>query len=228
MPTAVAILIPVLNRPGRVQPLIESIREADEPGIKTRPVFVCSDGDRAEIRAVETAGLEPLILHRPGKCEYARKINLGAAATDEPWVFLGADDLRFHPGWARAALIEHDRTGCLVVGTNDLGNPAVKAGRHATHSLVHRDYLAHGTIDEPGLLLHEGYDHNSVDVEFVETARVRGQFVFAADSHVEHLHRLWGKAPFDQTYRKGMRTATADKRLFQQRRKLWTRRAAIR
>jgi len=227
VPTSIAILLPVLNRPHRVKALLRSLRDADEEGITTNPVFVCSDGDTRQIAAVKAAGLEPLILYSPGRGEYARKTNLATQTIEDEWLFMGADDLHFHPGWAPACLDEHERTGCLVIGTNDLGNSAVMAGRHSTHSLVHRDYLAFGTIDEPGKLLCDRYDHNSVDVEFWETAKARGQAAFAADAHVEHLHRLWGKASFDATYRKGTRNATADKRLYLQRRRLWARQVAV-
>jgi hypothetical protein len=45
------------------------------------------------------------------------------------------------------------------------------AGRHSTHSLVTRDYVERfGTIDEAGVVLHEGYPHEFVDDEFVQTA----------------------------------------------------------
>jgi len=44
------------------------------------------------------------------------------------------------------------------------------------------------------LLYHTGYWHEGCDVEFAATARSRGTYAFAADSIVEHLHPLWGKA----------------------------------
>ncbi len=226
--TSIAIIVPVLGRPHRVAPLLESLRASDEPGIDTHPVFVCSAGDNAQIEAVRRAALEPLVLSPPGKCEYARKINLAVTSTDEEWLFLGADDLNFHPGWARAALDLHAQTGKLVIGTNDIGNPTVIRGDHATHSLVHRDYVKLGTIDDPTRLLHEGYDHNAVDVEFVGTAKARDQFAFCASSVVEHLHRLWGKAPMDRVYAKGMRNAVQDRRLYARRRVLWERRVGAR
>ncbi len=221
--TEIAVLVPCLMRPHRVQLLIDSLRAADEPGIETRPVFICSAGDRTEIVACEKAGVSYLTLTKPGRSEFARKINLGIASSHEEWVFVGADDIYFHPGWAREALAVYEETGCLFIGTNDLGNPAVKAGRHATHFLVHRDYIALGTVDDRTKFLCELYDHNSVDVEAVETAKARGAFAFAEKSHVEHLHRLWGKATYDQTYRKGMRNALADRRLCERRRRLWLR-----
>jgi hypothetical protein len=78
-----------------------------------------------------------------------------------------------------------------------------------------------GTVDEPGRLLHEGYGHNFVDNELVETAKTRDAWTFAADSIVEHLHPSWGKAERDQTYNIGRARFDADRRYFQRRQRLW-------
>lgn len=220
---SVAILIPVLDRPHRVAPLIESLNlsvEAERAeGWDVDAVFVCSPGDRGELAALKARGyLDPLIVDGG----YARKVNEAARLIDADWFLTAADDLHFHPGWLTAAIAKHEETGALVIGTNDLANPTVTSGRHATHSVVHRDYLELGTIDDPTRLLHEGYDHNSVDCEFVETAQARGMFAHAAGSVVEHLHPTFNRSVRrDATYRKGMRHAAADKRLFHRRRHLW-------
>lgn len=213
---ACAILVPVLNRPARVAPLIESIRQATPEA--HRILFICDPDDAPEIEAVIAAGAERLMV----AAGYAGKINAGVRATTEPLLFLAADDLVFHPGWlekATARLVR--RIG--VVGTNDLANPRVIAGTHATHSLVTRDYVERfGTIEQRGIALHEGYGHNWVDDEFVGTARHRNAFAFAADSIVEHRHPTWGTAPIDATYEKGQATFFEDRRLFRRRRSLWT------
>lgn len=110
-----------------------------------------------------------------------------------------------------------------MVGTNDLGNPRVLRGVHATHSLVTRRYVdQHGTIDEPGKVLHEGYWHEFCDDEFVETSWKRKAWAFAADSVVEHLHPAWGKAPMDDLYAQEPRRMRQGRRLFLHRRRLWT------
>lgn len=223
---SVACIFPVLGRPGRVAPLLASLEESTAAeradGWRVRPVFVCSAGDTAEISAVRDTGAEHLILTRPGRAEYPRKINIAAHFTTDPWLLLGADDLRFHDGWLQAALDVHEATGALVVGTNDLVNQAVVRGEHATHSLVHRTYVELGTIDEPGIVLHEGYDHNSCDVEFTQTAIARGMWAFAERSRVQHLHPIFDRSvQRDATYNKGIRYAVADKRLCEARRRLW-------
>lgn len=212
----IEILVPVLARPERVKPFIEALPEKE-----IRITFIASEGDQAEIDALDAADADWLVLTDPGDHEYARKINLAAANSHAEWFLLGADDIRFHPGWVEAALRRAEETSRRVIGTNDLGNATVMAGNHATHSLVHRSYMEDGTIDEPGKLLHEGYHHNWVDSEFVETAKKRGEWAFAPDCYVEHLHPFWRKGPDDAVYLKGRETYALDQRLFQKRRRLW-------
>ena len=210
------ILVPVLGRPQNAQPLVDSIRE--NTTVSHRITFLVSLDDEEEIAAIYATG-QPYI--RCPDHRYAPKINLGVGLTKGEFVFLGADDLRFHPGWDMAALAMFEETDKQVVGTNDLGNSTVMAGLHATHSLVHRGYVEWGTIDEPGVLLHEGYQHNWVDTEFVGTAMSRGEFAFARESHVEHLHPFWHKGADDEVYEKGRQSYRLDRRLYQKRRRLW-------
>jgi hypothetical protein len=228
----VDVLVPVLGRPTHAAPLVASLREsfAAEAALlrqisEVRELFLCTPGDAAEISELERHGLRYSVLpggHKPG--DYARKINHGCAQSDAHWLFLGADDLRFRPGWLSACLRLHEASGALVIGTNDLGNPKVRRGQHATHSLVHRDYLVYGTIDEPDKLLHEGYHHNCVDVEFVETAMWRRMWAFASEAEVEHLHPLWKKGSYDATYALGQTEHQRDLVLLRERWGLWNHR----
>ncbi len=218
----VVVVVPVLNRPERVGPLADSF-DASLVKVKARLLFVACSEDRGEVEALWAAGVDTLVIEGqrlPG--DYARKINEGAAFTREPWLFLGADDLRFHRGWAEAALTVARETGKRVVGTADLGNPSVLRGRHSTHSLVARSYIEErGTIDQPGIVLHEGYDHQYVDNEFVETAKARDEWAFAGESVVEHLHPHWGKGEHDSTYALAVAQSRLDHRRFVRRRNLW-------
>lgn len=213
------VLVPMLGRAHRVAPVVESLRET-APGV--RILFCCTLGDTAVQAAVDAAGAERIDLPRHPIGDYARKINAGYRWTDEPLMFLGACDLRFHPGWldaARAYLLD----GIGVVGTNDLGNPRVVAGDHATHSLVTRAYAdKYGTIDGPGQVLAECYPHEYVDDELVGTAKHRGAWAMALDSIVEHEHPDWGKAPFDELYRGQNRRMALGRRLHNRRRWRWT------
>jgi glycosyltransferase involved in cell wall biosynthesis len=220
----IAILVPVLGRPQRVEPLLDSIDRATT--IPHRVVFIASDDDVHEIDALYKTGrgdILMLLLDGPEPGDYARKINTGYRETSEPWLFQASDDLLFHPGWDTAALAVAKRTDKGVIGTNDLGNPLTMRGRHATHSLIARWYAdEHGTIDRKGEILHEGYHHCWVDNELVQTAWHRHQFAFARDSHVEHLHPIWHKGEDDDTYRRGQEHYRDDQLYFNRnRRPLW-------
>ena len=128
-------------------------------------LFVADPDDPEEHRAIEAEGEEMLIV----KGNYAKKINRAIEETDEPLIFQGADDLRFHPGWLEAAKAKLG-PGIGVVGTNDLNSKRVMAGTHADHALITREYTKLGTIDDPTKVLHERYPHEYVDDEFIETA----------------------------------------------------------
>jgi len=218
----ILVAVPVLGRPHRAAPLAESLFASTR--VPVRLLFLCSPGDDAEIaacRAVERADVE-VVPWPAGGGDYARKINRACALAGEEWVFTGADDLCFCPSWAEYALETARRTGVAVIGTNDLGNQRTTSGQHSTHSLVRLDYVRRlGTVDEPGKLYHEGYDHQFVDDEMVQTARRRRQFAACPAAEVPHLHPHWGKGDDDATYRKGQARFWEDRALFVARRPLW-------
>jgi GT2 family glycosyltransferase len=214
--TDLAILVPVLNRPHRVRPLVDSIRETTPDA---RVMFLCSDKG-ANFQAVqevrsEFPNVELVVSGREG---YAAKINQGLFFTTEPHLFLGADDLRFCEGWYEEAAA-HLTDGVGVVGVNDL---LPRQRDHTTHFLVTREYAQRGTIDEPDKLLHEGYHHWWVDDEFIATAKSRGAYNYAPQAIVEHLHPQGGKAPDDETYQRGRARIRQDKKHFARRSGLWT------
>ncbi len=223
MTAEIVIIVPVLGRPQNAQPLVDSIRAATT--VERRIVFVCQPHDAEQVEACIATGAEistnPLVGDK-----WSAKINSVYRSSSEPFLLLAADDLRFHAGWDTAAL-ELAEQGYGVVGTNDLGNGEVMRGLHSTHPLVSRHYIdCCGTIDECGKVVTEKYQHNFVDVELVETAKARGAWAFAADSHVEHLHPLWRKGVDDATYRIGREHYAEDQRLLASRRKLWEQVAA--
>jgi len=207
----VAVIVPVLRRPHRVAPLVESFRAATAPG-DARIYFVAQASDVAEVEAIRAVGLEPLLVGDDDQ-SWARKINRGYERTSEPWLLLGADDLRFHAGW-----IDNVRsqlgTCPGVIGTND-GSPATANGTRSTHPLVRRLYARIcGTMDCRDEIVHEGYHHNFPDTELVMTARCRGLYAHCPSCLVEHLHPLWGKAAHDEVYTLGMSRWNADQALF--------------
>jgi hypothetical protein len=216
------ILVPILSRAHRVAPLVANI-EATTPD--ARILFCCTPGDDEVIREVERwVGTYLLVPRSPdGRHDYPRKINAGYRATTEPWIFTGADDIVFDPGWLDAARVISAQDDYGVIGTNDGGNPRVLAGVHSTHSLVARWYADGGcSPDRSFQIYHEGYWHEGCDDELVAVARARGAYAHAHEALVTHLHPDWGTMPTDGLYERdrGARMR-AGRRLFAARRKLW-------
>lgn len=230
------ILVPVLDRPHRIRPLLESIEETT-PGAHV--VFIDDAGDEIEAETLK----KTLEDYKPGPFfgvgrfgslrvtamitsgNYAAKINSAVRYTTEPLLLFAADDLKFHPGWFEAAKAKLTE-GIGVVATEDLCNGRVAQGLLATHPLVTRDYCARGTVDDPGKVLHEGYRHEYVDREFSETAIFRGAFAYAPDAIVEHLHPMVGKAPMDRLYHGQLRRMRQGRRVYGRRRHMWTSRSS--
>ncbi len=224
----IAILVPVLDRPARAAPLVDSINASST--LVDEVVFLVTPGDvEQHFAASRTHARVEVVPFDLAGGDYARKINYGVTITKSPWVLQASDDLLFHPGWDEQALALDTGEHVGVIGTNDLGNPMVKSGRHATHSLIRRAYIEQGTIDEPGKALHEGYWHCWVDNELIETAKSRRAYYAARKSHVEHLHPIWPvkghsrerKGTDDATYQRGQERYATDFKLFQKRRPLW-------
>lgn len=214
----IAILVPVLGRPHNVAPFMESVANTKE---EHTVYFICSPKDTDQIAECRNSGAEVLVASfKPLGGDFARKINYAFDATKEPWLFQGADDIRFSPGWDRQALATAKRFRAGVIGTNDLGNPLVLRGKTSTHTLFSREYIdeyGSGTIDDSGRVFCERYDHQYVDSEFIQTAKMRRQWAFSRNSVVEHLHPHWGKGEMDTTYEKATRRTKKDMELFKER-----------
>ena len=107
-----------------------------------RLVFIPDPDDQPEIDAIEQAGGEILFLL---KANYATKINSGVERTDEPYIFIGADDLIPGEAWFEYALsYMHD--GIEVVGVNDM----IQRGRqHSTHLLITRRSVSYTHLTLP-------------------------------------------------------------------------------
>jgi len=191
-------------------------------------LFICSPGDldqQHECRRLSRVNANVnchTVTWKSDRGDFALKTTYGIRMTSSPWIFFGADDLEFTPGWDIAALRVAQETGKRVIGTNDGANPSVKRGLHATHLLVARSYIKeYGVVDEENAFYSSSYDHQATDVEAVEWAKRNNEWAFAKDSVVLHKHPIWGTAPKDATYTKALRSGRADIELFNQRRKLW-------
>ncbi len=215
---ATAVIVPVLNRPQNAAPFMESLRAS---GADLATVYAVADHTDPETgEAWERAGAQVIAFDDDGRSPgtFAEKVNAAYWRTDEPWLFLAGDDVRFTPGWLDHA--QHaSRDGAHVIGTNDLHNPRVTAGEHATHFMVRRAYVDErgASWDGPKIVAHEGYRHWFVDDEIVTAAKQRGVWAMAAHARVEHLHPMFDLAEDDDTYRLGQKHVDADRILFQRR-----------
>jgi hypothetical protein len=209
----VAVIVPVLRRPQNAKPFMESLRAST--GLATA-YAICQADDEPTAEAWRASGA---VVHIGEAVSFAEKVNAGYALTREPSLFLVGDDVRFQPGWLDHAQHVAHTTGAKVVGTNDLGNPRVTTGEHATHLLIARDYVDEvgASWDGPKSVCHEGYRHWFVDDEIVTAAKQRGVWAMAKDSVVEHLHPAWGKGQTDEVYKLGQSFAQQDRKLFERR-----------
>jgi hypothetical protein len=207
----VAVLVPAM-RYSNAERFMTSLRAST--GLATAYAIAMDDEDEATA-AWEAAGATVI---RGSGISFASRMNHGYANTDEPWVFVVGDDVTFHAGWLdHAQAVAGDRHH--VIGTNDLGNPRVTSGEHATHMLIRRSYADEVGVswDGPKNICHEGYRHWYVDDEMVLASKQRGVWAMALGSIVEHHHPLFGKAPTDEVYELGQSSAPEDRRLFESR-----------
>jgi hypothetical protein len=208
----VAVIVPVLRRPQNAEPFMRSLRAST--GLAVAYAIV-EPGDVDSALAWKDAGAQ--VVDAGDAHTFAAKVNVGYRWTDrhqcQPWLFLTGDDVSFKAGWLDHAQHVADVLRADVVGTNDLGNPRVLAGEHATHLLVRRSYVDQmgASWDGPGVVAAEAYHHWFVDDEIVAAAKQRGVWQMALGSIVEHNHPLWGKAEDDEVYKLGQSHAEDDR-----------------
>lgn len=230
----VTIIVPVLDRVNNIVPLVKSIVNSTKD---FEIHFVCSPGFIYEMKTI--AEEVPQILHDnwklsvvdwpPGPGDYARKINRAASESNSDWIFTGADDLQFHPFWLDNAITKAG-TQYHVIGTQDMGNPRVIAGNHATHFLVRNSYfkkIGCSADNIPGELFCTQYWHEGVDDELVGVSVSRDIYTFCHSSLVEHLHPNWGKGNIDASYSQQNQRIRYGQRILYQRRNKWSGKHAL-
>jgi len=217
-----AILIPTLGRPHRVRGLLDNVAATTRCPATT--YFVVERDDVRTIEEVRKASAR--VVFNPGPPTYASCINTAYRETDEPYLFLGADDIVFVDGWLEAALSALADPGVGVVGTAD---PYWPLPDHSSHSLVRRRYIEDqsGCMDLRDTVLYP-YWHGFTDHELVGVAKARGVYRYCAESRLEHHHPGWdplgrvrGGATLDGTYRKGNRHHRRDIVTFVDRSEQW-------
>jgi len=215
------VLVPVLGRPQNAMPLVDSL--VDTTSVDFSLIFICTTGDKEQIAACKETGGRILTV-KGGLSEYPRKMNAAFRKTDREFCLLGADDLEFEHEWDLKALALAQKTGAGVIGTNDCMNPHVMRGEFSTHPLVSRRYVMTkgAALDGPGVLCHEGYDHNFTDLELSELAQARGEWAFCQESRICHRHPGFLSKDRDEVYKKGFRHYQRDRKLFLKRQKLFS------
>ncbi len=207
----VAILIPTM-RAHLIPTLIDNIADATPSAHEV--YWACTED--SECAAVLQKCGQKVLIDKGGF--WPARINALFKWTSEPFVFIAADDVKFHPGWLEAAFIAMERVqGCGIVSVNDLNNP------YGTLSLISREYIDTfgGTMDRTGPVIHPGYHHNWSETEMRQTAERRGRWTYCAESVVEHMHHDCKKAPYDEVYAIGDRFLQEDVTLFFSRHPLW-------
>jgi glycosyltransferase involved in cell wall biosynthesis len=226
-----AVLIPVLNRPHRIPIVAANLFDVSPSAHTVFIVDLRAKDDLAMWRALnevneEYDNIDFVVVHDPCPAvgNYAKKINKAYKYVSAEWIFTGADDLHWHPGWWEATAEYRSDPNVGVIGTNDLGHPRVRdLHETATHSLVSSAYIRilGATLDEPGKIIHEGYVHEFIDDELVGVAKMRKVWAFAARSYVEHMHPIWGKGNWDDSYNDQGRRMNESRAYYAERCKLW-------
>lgn len=220
------ILVPTLGRPHALKPLLVNLVKVT-PQSEFRVIFVADEGD------LETRVVLDEICGRGGKgdtyvvCDgtYPQKTNAAYRHGSGDLVLPTADDVVFHPGWLDAVLNALSDRSVMVVGTDDL-SPATADRTHATMPVLRRSYCESpgASWQEPGKVFHEGFHHLWCETEICGLAQHRGVWAFAEDAVIAHNHPDWGTRERDATDEKGNgRNNDADKLLFQQRQRQWSR-----
>lgn len=205
-----AILLPSLDRP---QNLLRATANIHDNTDGTHCILFCVSDPESK-RILDSLGEWYLDDSDVADHRYVTRMNklIEVLPDDVDTMFFGSDDVIHHERWLSRALKVLARSPLVVV--NDLRNQS------GTQALIRREYLEHAVYDEPGLAFHPGYRHNFADTEQFFVANHRGQYARAMDSHVEHLHPLFGapgSMPWDATYRQAQVGWDQDARRYEQR-----------
>jgi hypothetical protein len=212
---SIAVLVPTLKRPDKLQPLLDNIHE--NTVVPHTVWFIAEGDDQPTLDALDAlTGEHEQAIGKFGSC--AKAMNAGYHVSDEPYVFTANDDLMFCEGWDYEALNALTERGKHVCGTND------SHGRMTCFTLVERSYIKRhsGVFDQWNTLYHPGYQSQYVDTEFADYAKARGVWTEAPDSCTRHLHHDFGDAdPNHPNYIKARETLAADHATFEHRRPQW-------
>ncbi len=212
--TPVDVIVPTVTpRSGNIPDLAASLKAST--GLANLILVL---DDEAHQKELEDAGVDTTgAVLVPGS--FPVKVNAGYKATNAPWVQVVGDDCRFHPGWLDHQQWVAGLYEAKVVGSNDLANPRVMRGEHATHWMIDRTYIDEvgASWDGPGVVTHEGYKHWFCDDEIVAAAKQRGVFQPASGAVIEHRHPITGLVETDEVYEANDKFSARDRALFERR-----------
>jgi hypothetical protein len=217
-----AIFVPVHHRPESAQPFMRSLKETLPPDHDVAPFAIAADGDEDTGQAWYLFGADVRYVDYESFPLKVQGMYDELLVTDDvpEWSLLIGDDVRFLPGWYQAFLKAAEECPAAgLISSNDMGNPYVMAGTHATHPFISTKYVEEqgASWDGPGHICHTGYRHWWVDEEWSVKANHDGVFRYAPNCKIEHLHPTWGKGQQDETYAIGWKHGADDADLYQRR-----------
>lgn len=191
-----AIFIPTLWRAGRLQGLVNNIKNSTpEP----HQIYILGEiydegtlifaRDCPDVKIIEVQDTSV-----PSALEQAFNM------TTEDFIVLGNDDFVFTPDWLGAALRAME--GHEVVGCCTGVEP------HEAACLVVRRSGAPYTLDKSDKLVWRGYNHYCADSEICAIAQHRGTYKHCCESIVNHNH------VHDRTYKKVQEKFRRDAQFF--------------
>lgn len=211
------ILIPTYKRPGKLQKVVDNLKEATH---NSYTVYFCVEKDDKEsYKAAKATGAKVFYnIYEPGCSNSVQTIY---EKSKEPILFFANDDFFFLPEWDKLPIQTIESNDRMVVGVHD-GNPNTN---YNAVFFFRREYIEKqsGVVDMPNRVLYP-YKHNYADTEFSQTAEARGVRAVCTAPCILHQHPsfTWlGDFPDDPTYQKNIGTFAEDSNTYSNRLHLW-------
>jgi hypothetical protein len=217
-----AIVVPVHHRPHNAERFMKSLRETLPVQHDAAVFALAAHGDEDTGQAWYLFGAEVVYGDDESFPKKAQDFydEIVESADRPEYILLIGDDVRFIGGWYEAFIKAAEGSPAAgLISTNDMGNPYVTSGSHATHPIFRVTYIEKqgASWDGPGTICHTGYRHSWVDEEWSTKAKHDGAFLYAPNCKIEHLHPTWNKGQQDETYAIARQYLLDDHDLYQRR-----------
>lgn len=214
----VAVLLPSTGRPAQMHERVSDLLSHDRPKGVTLLVWLAvpEDDDKTQEAAdtlfARSPGLK--LTTRPPDTTAVQGWNqafVHAYQDGADWFVLGADDIKWHPGWLEAALSLAEKSGAQVIGLHD-GH--TNLNHYGAHYMVHREFVEKelGWVFIPPM-----YSSWWFDREVCEKAAGLGLYAPCWEALAEHTHPDWSTAAMDATYEKGYALHEIDRTIYEAR-----------